>query len=297
MNHLLRAGFFLACITFLALASCGKSAQSAAPHEERLYEAEPANFRGKPAASEQTGSNSEGPARLLEVENSGQTRKLVKKAELRLRVEDPEATEKPISELIEKYGAWPASAAINENSRNYSIRVPSPSFDALLAELSGLGKTLRRTETAEDVTLSYYDLEGRLATRQELLKTYQGYLGRAKNIDELMTVEGRIADLQQEIDRTGTQLRNLAGLIDYSTITLGITGPPGVSSYTKPGLGEKLGELFSSFGDVASSALVALTGIIIYGTPAVLILILLFWILFGRIGILRKLIRIAAGKK
>jgi len=167
----------------------------------------------------------------------------------------------------------------------------------MLTELSGLGKILRRTENAEDVSLRYYDLESRLATKKELLKTYQGYLSRANNIDEIMTVESRIADLQQEIDWTGTQFRNLSNLVDYSTIHLEIVGPISASSYSEPTLGEKLRGLFGSFGRVVSSGLVVLMGIIIYGIPAIIILILLFWILFGRIGLLKKLWRLVAGKK
>jgi len=226
-----------------------------------------------------------------------QTRKLVKSAELRLRVEDPEATEKPLSELMEKYGAWSASTGIYDNSRFYLIRVPSPSYDTMLTELGGLGRILGRTENAEDVTLRYYDLESRLATKRELLRTYQGYLSKAANIDEIMTVESRIADLQMEIDHTGTMFRNLANLVDYSTIQLDISGPVSASSYSKPTLREKIAELFGSYGDVASSVLVVLAGIIIYGVPGILILILLFWILFGRIGLIKKLWRLVAGKK
>jgi len=242
--------------------------------------------------SQETGNSSS----LMEL-NVTQTRKLVKRADLYLRVENLESAEVPLSDLMEKYNAWSASTGIYENSRNYSIRVPSPSYDAMLADLAGLGRILRRSENAEDVTLRYYDLESRLATKRELLKTYQSYLGRANNIDEIMTVESRIADLQQEIEQTGTQFRNLANLVDYSTINLEISGPVGTYSYSEPTLGEKLKELFGSFGDVASSAIVVLMGIIIYGVPAILILILLFWILFGRIGLLKKLWRLVAGKK
>ena len=226
-----------------------------------------------------------------------QTRKLIKRMELRIRVDDLTETEKPLMDLMEKYSAWTASTGIFENSRNYSIRVPSASYDAMLAELTALGRMLYRTEYAEDVTLRYYDLESRLATRRELLRTYQSYLARANNIDEIMTVESRIADLQMEIERTGTQFRNLASLVDYSTINLEITGPVSGSSYSRPTLGDKLKELFGAFGDVASTALVVLLGIIIYGAPAVLIIILLFWVLFGRIGLLKQLWRLAAGKE
>ena len=240
------------------------------------------------------------PAQYLEGQGIAQTeqaRKLVKRAELNIRVDDPALTEKPLADLMAKYGAWSASAGIYENSRNYTIRVSSLSYDSMLAELADLGKVLWRTENTEDVTLRYYDLESRLATRRELLRTYQSYLGRANNIEEIMTVESWISNLQREIDQTGTQFRNLASLVDYSTIELNISGPVAASSYSRDSLGEKLRELFSAFGDVASSALVVLTGIVIYGVPAILILILLFWLLFGRVGLIKKVWRLAAGKK
>ena len=304
MKYLFKIGLLFFVLLFSACSMGGKkqAAAYAVPMEMQssaagmAYDkiAEVSNLTGRSLNSESSADSSSPSLGEMRTE---QTRKLVKRADLRLRVEDPEVTEKPLSELMEKYSAWSASTGIYENSRSYSIRVPSLSYDSMLTELSSLGKTLRRTENAEDVTLRYYDLESRLATKRELLKTYQGYLAKAKNIDEIMTVESKIADLQQEIDQTGTQFRNLANLVDYSTINLEIAGPVSASSYSEPTIGEKLKELFGSFGGVASSALVLLTGVIIYGVPGILILILLFWILFGRIGLLKKLWRLVAGKK
>jgi len=296
--------FFLPCIVLLLCAGCsdrvsyntsasgGVARQMAAmAYEEAAFDA------SRQPARIEMGSDDGGQDAPLGAEIPEQSRKLIKRAELRIRVEDPAAIEAPLSALMAKYDAWPASTGIYENSRNYSIRVPTGFYDTMLSELAGLGRILWRTENAEDVTLRYYDLEGRLATRRELLKTYQEYLGRAANIGDIMTVESRIADLQQEIDWTGTQLRNLANLIDYSTINLEITGPANLSSYAEPSLGEKVGELFSSFGSVASSALVVLMGIVLYGIPAILIIVLLFWLLFGRIGLLKKLWHLAAEKR
>ena len=238
----------------------------------------------------------EAPSQQLSSTDIEQSRKLVKQADLRIRVDNLAETENPLAELMAKYNAWPASTGIYENSRSYNIRVPSSSFDAMLAELAGFGRVLRRNEYADDVTLRYYDLESRLATRRELLRTYQAYLGRAANIEEIMAVESRIADLQQEIDWTGTQLRNLASLVDYSTIDLRLEGPAGAPSSSRPSFGERLLGLFGSFGDVASSVLVVLIGIVIYGVQAILILFLLFWLLFGKVGLLRRMWRLAAGK-
>lgn len=230
-------------------------------------------------------------------DNAAQSRKMTKRAEIRLRVEDLDAAGKALSELMEKNDAWSEASVTYDNGFNYTIRVPAPSYDAMLDSIAVLGRVLRRMENAEDVTLRYYDLESRLATRRELLKTYRGYLEKSKNIEEIMIVESRIADLQREIDQAGTQFRSLGNQVDYSVINVEVAGPVAASSYTRPTLGDKMGELFSSFGIVISTLLVVLTGIIIFGIPIILIVVFIYWILFGRVGLLKKLFRLASGKK
>ena len=163
--------------------------------------------------------------------------------------------------------------------------------------MNGLGRLLRRSETTEDVTLRYYDLEGRLAMKRELLRTFQSYLGRARSIEEILSVEARIAELQNDIEGTGLQLRNLANRIDYATIDLNIIGPAVSSQKYDPTLGERIREMFANFGGFLSTMAIAIVGIIIYGIPILLIVVLLFWLLFGRIGLLKKLWQIAAHAK
>jgi hypothetical protein len=227
----------------------------------------------------------------------GPERKLVRRAAVHIRVQDPEKAEKAVTETMEKYGAYASSATINEDSRYFTIRVPAASYQALLAGIAGLGRVLYRSESAEDVTVRYYDLEGRLATKRELLKTFQSYLGKAKNIEEILSVEERIAELEDEIDGAGRELRALGNMVDYATVDLEVYGPVTASSRSTPTLGERLLELFESFGGFASALALALVGIVIFGIPVVLILTVLFWLLFGKIGLLKKLWRAAAGKK
>ncbi|MDR2185849.1 MAG: DUF4349 domain-containing protein [Treponema sp.] len=234
------------------------------------------------------------PADKALFQSAGKSKKLVQRASLRIRVEDPEKAEDSLMAAMDTCNAYASSTSIYENSRSYTIRVPPASYKSFFSALSGMGKLLHRTENAEDVTLQFYDLEGQLSTKQELLRTFQSYLGRAQNIEEILSVEKRIAELQQEIEWTGTELRSLADLVDYATIDLTLTGPAG--SFNRPGLGEKILDLFHSFGDYASTVLVTLIGIAVFGVPSILLLTLLFWLLFGKIGLLKKLWRAAAGK-
>jgi len=222
-------------------------------------------------------------------------RKIVMTAYVRVRVENLDEADSFIKDLMKKYNAYASSTDINDNSRSYSIRVPSSAYKAAIDEINGIGRLLGRSESAEDVTLRYYDLEGRLATKKELLKTFQSYLGKAKTIDEILSVEKRIAELQYEIEGTGKELRNLANRVDYATIDLSVLGPIASSPYRGPTLAERLKELFGSFGNFLSIMVTIIIGIVIFGIPIMLLLVFFFWLLFGKIGLLKKLWRTAAG--
>jgi hypothetical protein len=219
-------------------------------------------------------------------------RKLVKTATLRIRVENLSAADDAVTALLKKYDAYAASTNIEENSRYYSLRVPAKFYDIFLTETGSMGRLINRYENTEDVTLRYYDLEGRLATKKELLKTFQSYLGKAKTIEEILSVEARLSELQYDIEGTGIQLRNLANRVDYATIDLSLHGP--VNSSPNRGLtfGERVKQLFGGFGGFLSAVAMILLVIVIYGIPILLLLGLLFVLLFGKIGLAKKLWRL-----
>ncbi|MEL6866930.1 MAG: DUF4349 domain-containing protein, partial [Bacteroidota bacterium] len=104
-------------------------------------------------------------------------RKIIRTAQVRLRVEDVEQRSEQVKDSIAKYQGYISS--MNMNNTSYStenqitIRVPAEHFDALLAILSekALHIDYRRIN-ASDVTERYYDLETRLATKKEVRDRY-----------------------------------------------------------------------------------------------------------------------------
>ena len=242
---------------------------------------------------EQTAANA--AATPAEVGNA--ERKLVKSAYIRIRVENLDAADASITELLQRHYAYAASTVVDENSRTYSLRVPAPRYDIFLTEMNGMGRLLHRSENTQDVTLRYYDLEGRLETKKELLKTFQSYLRTAKTIEEILAVEARISELQYDIEGTGNQLRHLANQVDYATIDLNLMGPAAANQNRSETFGERLRRMFGGFGSFLAEVAVAIVGIVIYGVPILLLVVLFFWLLFGRIGLLKKLWRLVKGKK
>jgi len=228
---------------------------------------------------------------------TNEERKLIKRAYVRIRVENLDEADVSITDLLKKYAAYSASTEVDENSRIYSLRVPAPQYDTFLAEMNCMGRLIRRSESTEDVTLRYYDLEGRLEMKRELLKTFQSYLTRARNIEEIMSVEARIAELQNDIEGTGVQLRHLTNRVDYATIDLNLIGPASAQQTQSETLGERIRALFGNFGNFLATVVVIIIGIVIFGIPLVLLFTLLFWLLFGKVGLLRKLWVLVKGKK
>jgi len=223
------------------------------------------------------------------------TQKLIRRAVIFVQVSDLEEAEKPVKEAINKYRAYFSNTEIRESVRSYTIRVPEIFFVPLLEELRNIGRIVSQSESAEDVTMRYYDLEGRLKTKRELRSTFQEYLKTARTIEEIMTVERHLAELQNEIDRMGTEFRSLANLIDYATITFELRLPSSSANSFRPDLSERIVTLFRSFGDFASLLLLIILGIIIYGIPSLCLFMLLYLLLFGKIGLVKKVWRIAGG--
>ena len=250
-----------------------------------------------PAAEYQMREEAEAEDDSNSADLSNVERKLIKRAYIRIRVENLDNADASVKDLMGKYNAYAASTEIDENSRYYSLRVPAPEYDTFLIEMNNIGRLLQSSESTEDVTLRYYDLEGRLATKKELLRTFQAYLERARTIEEILSVEARISDLQYDIEGTGIQLRNLANRVDYSTIDLSLLGPVVSISNQNITFGEQIKKLFSNFGDFLSAVAVIILGFIIYGIPILLLVIFFLWVLFGRIGLAKKLWRLVMGKK
>jgi len=224
-------------------------------------------------------------------------RKFTTSSNLSIRIENFDGGVNKLNEIISKYDTYASSVSIYENSRSYTLKVPTQNYKNFLEEIMKIGKTINYEETTEDVTLRYYDLESRLNTKKELIKTFQSYLGKAKNIEEILSVESKIAELQAEIDDTGRPFRLLNNLIDYSTIRLELLGPITVTNYGKETIGEKIKGLLNGFGDFVSAIAIVLLAIIVYGIPSVILLLVLYWLLFGKIGILKRIYKSLSGTK
>ena len=130
----------------------------------------------------------------------------------------------------------------------YTLRVPCGRFEEFLTQTQGLGNVLSSSKYAENVTSTYTDYEARLSSLYTQEDRLLSMLEQSEDIDSLIALEQRLADVRYEIESIERNLRNLDMQISYSTVSVDLQE---VEVYTPTApvqrtFGEKLSDAFAS---------------------------------------------------
>jgi hypothetical protein len=102
--------------------------------------------------------------------------------------------------------------------------------DQFVGHVEDATNILSSSEKAEDVTLKYSATESRLKALETEEARLLELLAKAATLNDLLTLESKLADVRQELETVKSQLKLYDSLIDYGTITLTITE---VKEYTE----------------------------------------------------------------
>ena len=104
----------------------------------------------------------------------------------------------------------------------YTLRVPVDNFDTVNRLISALGTVLSFSSTSEDVTLRFQDLESRLNIRLEEERRLLAMIENAGELEDLINLEARLADLRITIESIRRSMTDMDHLAAFSTIHLSI---------------------------------------------------------------------------
>ncbi len=110
----------------------------------------------------------------------------------------------------------------SQRSASLTLRIPSEQLDTFLEGTNGWGRVIRRSETSEDVTESYYDTKGRLETQQALMARLKELTEKAESLEDILKLESQMADTQYQIDRLTGILQNTDNQVAYATVNLSV---------------------------------------------------------------------------
>ncbi|MBP5403134.1 MAG: DUF4349 domain-containing protein [Treponema sp.] len=271
----------------LVFTACGMDGKPSASKQAVLSESEWAGNGFNDASLYRAGSENK-KEDGKDSRDIAEERKLVRNGSLTIQVSDLKSISSTINVLVENYGGYISSSTDYSNESNYVIRIPSDRFDEVMNSLDKVGKILSRSVSAKDVTDQFYDLQTRLETKKILRDKYNQYLLKAQNVKDMLEIERQLNDVIYDIESIEGSLKLLNNQIDYSTITITFRTPEKTYSpdYTINGISVK--EVFYDAGNFLVSVFSFLIYFIIYGVPILAVVALLYWLLLGKIGLLKK---------
>lgn len=218
-------------------------------------------------------------------------RKLIYTGYISLGVENLSETKSAVEQWLKKYDGYISNSSELQQSVNFTVNVPQKNFFAAMEEAASLGKIKNKNINCRDVTEQFYDLQTRLDTRHLLLERLQNYLASSSNVKDLVEIETKINDVTSELEQMQGNMNRLQKQITFSRIEVQAMLPTGSNErgFIFPDIKDGARNLLHNIVSFFVNFIFVLIYVFIFGTLIVLALILIYWLAFGKIGLVRKL--------
>lgn len=210
----------------MALAACGGSSGSAKYDAgtqemaaEEYYDAEMNAYGAEDALMlEEKGETSS--------ENASMTnRKLIKTVNMDVETKDYDGLLANLETQIKELGGYIEYLDCYGSSyRNASItaRIPAEKLDGFVRQIGETANITSRSESVEDVTLQYVDLDSHIRMLEEEQERLMELLTTAETIEDMITIESRLGEIRYQLESMNSQLRTFDNQVDYSTVHINI---------------------------------------------------------------------------
>ena len=101
-----------------------------------------------------------------------------------------------------------------------TLRVPESSYDAFVDTAEQAGSVTSKSESAEDVTTQYMDIEARLDSLTAQRTRLQELQASADNLTDLLQIESSLSDVQYQIESYQSQLNWYSQQVSYCTVNI-----------------------------------------------------------------------------
>ena len=177
--------------------------------------------------------------------------KIIKSGNMSIEVSDLNNAKVAIDTLLKTVDGFYENESFekhyNRVTYNLRLRIPNKDFDTLLDAIeNGLGLLTAKHIHMRDITEEYVDLNIRLENKLSYLQQYRNILKKAKTIEEILEVQEKIRNIEEEIESKKGRLKYLNDQVTYSTLNLQISQLTSNSAIKRPGLGLRIGNAFKT---------------------------------------------------
>jgi hypothetical protein len=144
--------------------------------------------------------------------------KLIRMVSLAVETDDLDGFTSELENETKILGGYVEQSSSDENTANYTLRVPKPKVDDLLSFTDDKGHVTSKNESVNDVTLQYRDTEARKKALEEEYDRIMALLEKADNLDTILSLEQRLSDIRYDLDNYSSNLRVVDNQVEYSTV-------------------------------------------------------------------------------
>jgi hypothetical protein len=160
-----------------------------------------------------------------------------------------------------------------------SLRIPSGELDATMTELKKLGRVETESQSGEEVTQQYVDLEARLANarnaEQRLTAVLKQQTGK---MEDVLAVEKEITRVRGEIETMEAERKTLSGRVEFATIAVKISEEYKAQLQGPASIGTRLSNAaVAGYRHVADGAMGLAEFGLEYGLSLAIWMAVLFW--------------------
>lgn len=157
--------------------------------------------------------------------------KIIRTANLTIQTTEFDAAIEALNQLTEECGGYYEQADVRTGSYYnqyanrygyYTVRIPKENFIRFRDSTGNIGHVFSISENNQNVGEAYYDTETRLATLTTKRERLLSLLDKADNMEDIISLETALADVQYQIDMHTSTLRRYDSLIDYSTFNINL---------------------------------------------------------------------------
>ena len=215
----------LACLLILcSFAACAAGSKGAANNE--LYVDQAAAEDGISYGSIKGDGMTEEAVQVTSA-NGAIEEKIVKTVDLRVETTEYEQYISAIRSDVAAAGGYVENSSLNDSysgkSSRYAsfvFRIPADKLDEFLKKAGENGRITRQNESQLNVTLEYVDVQSRINAYTTERDTLLELLKKADALQDVLSVQERLADVNYQIENYTSQLRVLENRVSYSTVSL-----------------------------------------------------------------------------
>lgn len=165
------------------------------------------------------------PADRPATESGEVQRVVIRRANLRVRVESAEKALLAARSLASELGGYVESGGIFDQETDTPtaqavLRVPEARFDEAIERLKALGTREFEQIQSEDVTLKATDLDARLKVLRAEERQYLELLAKARSVNDVLGVRQRLSEVRQQVESLDGQLKVIRNQAAFSTISV-----------------------------------------------------------------------------